>query len=133
EVNDPYELPEIDEAGDGEVSERELKMATQLIESLTEPFEPEKFEDTYRNQVLELVERKAAGEEEVVVTPAPAAEEEVVDRMAALEASVKEAKEARSRHPSAKAKKAEAAKKAETADAAEKPAKKPAAKRRKTA
>jgi DNA end-binding protein Ku len=85
------------------VSERELRMAEQLIESLTEPFEPERYEDTYRNQVLELIDRKAAGEEEVVAAPAPAAEEKVVDLMAALEASVRDAKEARKRHPTAKA------------------------------
>jgi DNA end-binding protein Ku len=112
EVNDPYELGEIDGATDGDVSERELRMASQLIESLTEPFEPERFADTYRNQVLDLIERKAAGEEEIVAAPPPAAEEKVVDLMAALEASVKEAKEARQRHPTAKkapAKKAAAA------------------------
>ena len=102
EVNDPFELAEIDGVTDTEVSPRELQMASQLIESLTEPFEPEKFEDTYRNQVLDLVERKAAGEEELVAAPAPAAEEKVVDLMAALEASVKEAKASRTRHPTAK-------------------------------
>ena len=102
EVNDPFDLAEIDGVTDTDVSSRELQMASQLIESLTEPFEPDKFEDTYRNQVLDLVERKAAGEEEVVAAPAPAAEEKVVDLMAALEASVKEAKEARTRHPTAK-------------------------------
>jgi DNA end-binding protein Ku len=102
EVNDPFDLAEIDGVTETEVSPRELQMASQLIESLTEPFEPEKFEDTYRNQVLDLVERKAAGEEEIVAAPAPAAEEKVVDLMAALEASVKEAKEARTRHPTAK-------------------------------
>jgi DNA end-binding protein Ku len=102
EVNDPFDLAEIDGVTDTEVSSRELQMASQLIESLTEPFEPDKFEDAYRNQVLDLVERKAAGEEEIVAAPAPAAEEKVVDLMAALEASVKEAKEARTRHPTAK-------------------------------
>jgi DNA end-binding protein Ku len=129
EVNDPFEMGEFDGATDGEVSEREVRMATQLIESLTEPFEPEKFEDTYRNQVLDLVERKAAGEEEIVVAPAPPAEEKVVDLMAALEASVKEAKAARGRHPTAK--KAEASDSADGADEA--PAKRWAKSKRKSA
>jgi DNA end-binding protein Ku len=102
EVNDPMELAELDGVTDAEVPERELRMATQLVESLSEPFEPQRYEDTYRNQVLDLVERKAAGEEEVVVAPAAVTEEKVVDLMAALEASVKEAKEARKRHPTAK-------------------------------
>ena len=102
EVNDPKELGEFDDVAEVDVSDRELRMASQLVESLTEPFEPERFEDTYRNQVLELIERKAAGEE-LVAAPAPVAEEKVVDLMAALEASVREAKESRKRHPTAKA------------------------------
>jgi DNA end-binding protein Ku len=116
EVNDPEELTELDEMEDIDVSERELRMARQLVESLTDEFEPARFEDTYRVQVVDLIERKAAGEEEVVAPPAPAAEEKLVDLMAALEESVKEAKEARGRHPSAaadgQAKKAPARKKA---------------------
>ena len=101
EVNDPVELVGEDVV-DEDVSDRELKMASQLVESLTEPFEPEKFEDNYRNQVLDLIDRKAAGEE-IVATPTPVAEDKVVDLMAALEASVRDAKAARGRHPTAKA------------------------------
>jgi DNA end-binding protein Ku len=103
EVNDPAQLDGVDDVGEVDVSERELRMAEQLVESLTEPFEPDRYEDTYRNQVLELIDRKAAGEEEVVAPPTPAAEEKVVDLMAALEASVRDAKESRKRHPTAKA------------------------------
>jgi DNA end-binding protein Ku len=101
ELNDPVELVDGD-VSDTEVSDRELKMATQLVESLTEPFEPERYEDTYRNQVLELIDRKASGEE-VLAAPTPVAEDKVVDLMAALEASVRDAKAARGRHPTAKA------------------------------
>lgn len=102
EINDPNELGGVDEAREVELSDRELRMAEQLVESLTEPFEPERYEDDYRNRVLDLIERKAAGEE-VVTAPAPPAEEKVVDLMAALEASVRDAKAARQRHPSARA------------------------------
>lgn len=101
EVNDAEELPELDGVRDAEVDERELRMAAQLVDSLTEPWQPGRYEDTYRNRVLELIERKAAGEE-VVTPPAAAAQERVVDLMAALEASVAEAKEARKRHPTAR-------------------------------
>jgi DNA end-binding protein Ku len=75
-------------------------MAEQLIESLSQPFEPEKYEDNYRNQILELIDRKAAGEE-IVISAAGPTEEKVVDLMAALEASVAAAKDARKRHPAA--------------------------------
>ncbi len=100
EVNAPAEIPELADAEGVEVSDRELDMANQLVESLAGEFEPSKYHDTYREQVLELIERKAAGEKEVVLAPAAPTAEKVVDLMAALEASVKEAKAARGRHPS---------------------------------
>ena len=62
-------------------------MAQQLIESLSGEFEPEKYKDQYREQVLELIERKAAGEEITAVPEAPAPAK-VPDLMAALEASL---------------------------------------------
>lgn len=100
EVNDPASIPELDDLDEIELPEREVAMAEQLITSLSADFEPERFTDTYREAVLELIERKAAGEE--VVAPAAAAEpDKVVDLMAALEASVAAAKEARKRHPTA--------------------------------
>jgi DNA end-binding protein Ku len=101
EVNDPAEIGEIAGLDGLEVADRELAMARQLVESLSDDFEAERFEDTYRNRVLELIERKAAGEEEVVAPPTPTADDKVVDLMAALEASVAEAKAARTRHPTA--------------------------------
>ena len=100
EVNAPAEIPELADVEGVEVSDRELDMAEQLVESLAAEFEPAKFHDTYREQVLALIERKAAGEQEVVAAPAAPSAEKVVDLVAALEASVKEAKAARSRHPS---------------------------------
>ena len=98
EVNDPAQIPELAQVADVEVSDKELEMAEQLIASLSDTFDPAKYADTYREQVLELIERKAAGEEDVVALPEPQ-EDKVVDLMAALEASVAAAKEARSRHP----------------------------------
>ena len=74
-------------------------MAEQLVESLAAAFEPEKFQDTYREQVLDLIERKAAGEE-AIEAPSPRRRRRRSSTcMAALEASVREAKEARTRHP----------------------------------
>src|SRR5262249_40422300 len=100
EINDPLTIPELAEIEGLEVSDKELVMAEQLIDSLSGEFEPEKFHDTYRETVLELIEKKANGEE--IIAPVVAAEpEKVVDLMAALEASVAAAKEARKRHPTA--------------------------------
>ncbi|MGE3619345.1 MAG: Ku protein [Acidimicrobiia bacterium] len=121
ELNPPDEIGEIVGASEVEVTAKELKMAEQLVESLSEPFEPERYEDTYRHRVIELIEAKAAGTGEVVAPPAPLAEDKVVDLMAALEASVKEAKAARKRHPT------------QRAAADEQPADAPTSSRRRTA
>ena len=101
EVAPAEEIPELASLDAIDVSDRELTMAKSLIESLATDFEPEKFRDTYRDRVLDLIERKAAGDETVVEAPAAPDESKVVDLMAALEASVKEAREARKRHPAA--------------------------------
>jgi DNA end-binding protein Ku len=43
----------------GEINDRELKMAQTLIESMSVPWEPEKYRDEYRDAVLEMIEQKA--------------------------------------------------------------------------
>lgn len=102
EVVAPTAVELFDGLDEVEITERELDMARQLISSLEADFEPEKFTDTYREAVLALIDRKAAGED--VILPATAEEDagSVVDLMAALEQSVADAKSARSRHPSSK-------------------------------
>jgi DNA end-binding protein Ku len=87
EVNSPDRLDELGALADVEASEREVTMARQLIESLAAPFEPERFRDEYRERVMELIERKAAGEE-IAIQPTAEAPAEVPDLMAALEASL---------------------------------------------
>jgi DNA end-binding protein Ku len=75
-----------------ETPARELKMARQLVESLTTEFEPDRFRDEYRAKVLDLIDRKAAGQE---IAEQPEEEEAapVTDLMAALEASLADAKQ----------------------------------------
>jgi DNA end-binding protein Ku len=102
EVLDPADIEELQGLDGIEVSDREVSMAEALVDSLAAAFEPEKYHDEYREQVMALIDRKAEGEEFEV--PEVAAEKpKVVDIMAALEASVAAAKEARSRHPAKKA------------------------------
>jgi len=69
------------------VGERELKMAKQLIDSLSAEFDPDKYKDEYRKRVLDLIKKKAKGktieiEEGVEETP------KVVDLIEALRRSV---------------------------------------------
>jgi DNA end-binding protein Ku len=70
-----------------EPSQRELEMARQLVDTLTGTFDAEKYRDEYREEVLALIERKAAGEE-IVAPVAPEEPAKVLDLMAALEASL---------------------------------------------
>ncbi|HET6794190.1 MAG TPA: Ku protein [Acidimicrobiales bacterium] len=84
---------EIDDLPDHqEASDRELTMARQLIDTLTTAFEPERYHDTYRERLMELIQAKAEGQELVAQPesqPAP-----VVDLMAALEASLAASRQA---------------------------------------
>src|SRR5262249_54462981 len=66
---------------------RELKMAEQLIASLSTEFDPGRYHDEYRERVLDLIERKAAGEE-IAIQPEAEEPEAAPDLMAALEASL---------------------------------------------
>ena len=87
EVVDPRRIDELPEEGDVEVNDRELAIAKQLVESLAEQFEPGKYRDTYREEVLGLIERKAAGEK-IAVQPQVEEPAPVPDLMAALKASL---------------------------------------------
>jgi DNA end-binding protein Ku len=87
EVVSTEDLDGLPEKKELNVSDRELKMARQLIESLTDEFDPGRYKDQYREKVLELIERKAEGEEIVVQAEAPEPAR-VPDLMAALEASL---------------------------------------------
>jgi DNA end-binding protein Ku len=135
-------LDEVAEAAQVKTTKRELDIAKQLIDSLAGSFEPERFRDTYREQVLELIERKAQGKA-IAVQPSP---EEVVapapDLMSALKASLEAVRAREGAAPGgvggkplravkkSAAKKANAAKVAAAKTTAKKPAaKKPAAKR----
>ena len=93
EINDPMQMPELADLGESEVFEREL-------DSLAADFEPEKYRDTYREQVLALIERKAEGKATTVPAFDGATETtNVIDLLSALEASIAERGAARGRHP----------------------------------
>ncbi|MHB1570208.1 MAG: non-homologous end joining protein Ku [Solirubrobacteraceae bacterium] len=103
EVLAPDRIDELDTLDEVAASDRELSMAKQLIDSLSADFDPSRFRDEYRERVLALIERKAAGEE---IAVAPAAEEAapVPDLMAALEASLAEVRAGSSDEPAPKPK-----------------------------
>ncbi len=101
EVVPKEDLDGLPEAEELQVSEREVKMAQQLIESLATDFEPARYKDEYREKVLELIEAKAAGEE-IAVAPEAPAPAKVPDLMAALEASLAAVSDDKPKRKSAK-------------------------------
>ena len=85
----PNEIRELSEYGapaEVEVKPQEVKLAKQLVESLAAPFEPEKYHDAYRKQLLDLVEAKRQGQA-VAVAEAPRLAP-VIDLMEALRQSL---------------------------------------------
>ncbi len=83
-----HEIRQVDEfrTDTSLVKDKELALATNLIEALAADFEPQKYTDTYRDNLLKMIEAKKAGEE-IVATPEPQ-QAKVVDIMEALKASL---------------------------------------------
>ena len=80
DVDDPSKAP----------AKKEVDMAGALIDTLAADFDPTKYEDTYRDRVLEVVKAKEQGKE--IKAPEPEKREDTDDLMAALEASLKASK-----------------------------------------
>lgn len=129
ELVDVSTVEGLDVLDDVDISDKELLMAKSLVEALSEDFQPDNYRDEYRLAVEAIIEQKAAGKTPVF-EEAPAARATVIDLAAALEASLRDAKEARSNHPSSTAASATStagAVKAHKKPAAKKPATKKAA------
>jgi DNA end-binding protein Ku len=96
---------------EGEVAKSELKLAKQLVEaSSADAFEPEKYHDQVRRQMLEMIQRKVEGEEITAAPAADAPQPQIIDLMAALKASLSEKE---GRKPAARASKKKAAAKSD--------------------
>jgi DNA end-binding protein Ku len=90
EVSSPQDLDGevFEEAKPKKPEKRELEMAKQLIESLTSDFKPDRYRDEYREELLDLLERKAAGKEVVSAPTEEPKPTKAPDLMAALEESL---------------------------------------------
>src|SRR2546423_13327181 len=93
EVRSPAQLD--GDIGAARLQKAEVEMAKALVENLGEPFEPEKYTDTYRKELLDLIRAKAKGQK--LPEPQDEAEGEVVDLMTALRESVERTKKQRKR------------------------------------
>jgi DNA end-binding protein Ku len=106
----------------------EVKMAGQIIDSMSREWDPKRYEDTYRVQVLDYLKKKAAGEE-IVVEEEPEEQSDVVDLMAALEASLEAAKKGGSSRRSSSSTTKKSSSAAKKSPAKKSPAKKSPAKK----
>ncbi len=110
EIRDPA-FPSLDT--DVEVRPAELKMAGQVVESMTDDFHPEAYTDKYQEQLQELVDAKLAGGQAFATEDKPARLDEsddVSDLLAKLEASVKRRREEREGREGSATRKSAAAK-----------------------
>ena len=89
--------------GKGDLRKPEVQMARTLVENLSADFDPEKYDDTYRKELLVLLKEKAETGE--ISAPREEGEEEgeVVDLMVALRESVERTKKQRRKRPARKA------------------------------
>jgi DNA end-binding protein Ku len=88
EVVSPKEIEEVVTENGETPKKQELEMAKQLIDSLAGDFDAEKYEDEYRNELLDLIERKAKGEAVVEAVSEEPTPTKAPDLMAALEESL---------------------------------------------
>jgi DNA end-binding protein Ku len=88
EVVSPNELDDVVPENGQKIGKREIEMARQLIESLSTDFEPGKYRDEYREELVALIERKARGEEIVESVSEEPKPTKAPDLMAALEESL---------------------------------------------
>lgn len=100
ELVDPGTIEEFETLDDVALSDKELKMAKGLVEALSDDFQPDQYTDEYRAAVEKIIEDKAAGKV-LVFDEEPETRATVIDLAAALEASLRDAKGAKGRHPSA--------------------------------
>ncbi|HXI45300.1 MAG TPA: Ku protein, partial [Candidatus Acidoferrales bacterium] len=81
-------------AEEAEIKPAEKRMAAQLIAAMTGEFDPQQYRDEYREALMQVIESKVEGRETVTIEE-PEEGTKLVDLMAALQASVKAAAEAR--------------------------------------
>jgi DNA end-binding protein Ku len=112
EVVPPDELDDVLPNEKPKIGKREVEMAEQLIDSLTRDFDPTLYRDEYREELLAMIERKAAGEDVVAAPQEDREPTKAPDLMAALEQSIADVKNRRESKPKPAKKRKPKAKKA---------------------
>ncbi|MDQ1394254.1 MAG: end-binding protein Ku [Acidimicrobiaceae bacterium] len=111
EVVPQADIDQLSVGGKAKPEAKELKLASQIIDSLATDWDPTRYHDTYTEELLDLIERRAEGDEVTVDDSPPPSQAKVVDLMEALQASLDAAKKSGSSAAKASPKKATASKK----------------------
>jgi DNA end-binding protein Ku len=96
EIQRTAELPELHEE-EVQLGERELEIAHSLVEAVVRPFDIATYRDTYREALLDLIDRKVGGEQIALEPPARQELLQAPDLMSALEASIEQVRARRER------------------------------------
>ncbi len=93
---DEIELPNDDKLDKVKISDREIKMAKELVEGMTSKWKPEKYKDTYKDDLLKMIKAKVKGgksiESETPDKPESTGDRQVIDLMPLLKKSLKQTK-----------------------------------------
>jgi DNA end-binding protein Ku len=95
-ANELVDISEFTFPGTDMLREQELTMANQLVENLAEPFDPERYTDDYRSNLMKLIRAKMKGKKVTAAEPLPEDEDaKVLDLMSRLQASLAEGRAAK--------------------------------------
>jgi DNA end-binding protein Ku len=91
-ANEVRNFADIPKAENAKLSEEEIQLGADLIESMSDEFEPDKYKDEYRIRVLAMLDEKSKGREITVAPPEVPRHGQVIDLMQALKQSMERAR-----------------------------------------
>jgi DNA end-binding protein Ku len=103
-ANEVRNFAEIGKADNVKLSDEEIELGTDLIENMSDGFEPDKYRDEYRERVQSMLDEKSKGKEITVTAPAAPRQGQLIDLMQALKQRSRSEAQAEGRSSAAQAK-----------------------------
>jgi DNA end-binding protein Ku len=91
-ANEVRNFADIAKGENAKLSDEEIELAADLIESMSDGFKPEKYRDEYRERVQAMLDEKSKGREITVAAPAASQHGQIIDLMQALKQSIEKAR-----------------------------------------
>jgi DNA end-binding protein Ku len=91
-ANEVRNFAEIAKAENAKLSDQEIELGADLIENMSDGFEPDKYRDEYRERVQAMLDEKSKGQEITVAAPEAPRHGQIIDLMQALKQSIEKAK-----------------------------------------